>query len=161
MSIFGTSYPKISGSLGEVFLPHSNMNTNYIAPEVIEHRSIITGHISYLKKYSRSKFSLTYMLCDETGSFGPNDKYNELYSYKDKLFKFYPHSDADSIKDYLGSEADFFITRFEPYYLSQDSTYDAINIEMISTKPTQAQPIYVETITGYGYGYGYLYGTQL
>jgi len=156
MSIFGVSYSQISGSLGIIPLEHAQLDPSYINSEVEEHKSVLTGHISYVKKRIRSKFKITVFLCNYIGT-DVYDKYNEIYAYKDIPFYFYPHIDGNPVYDLYNDPAEFYMTNFEPFYLTQDEYYDALIIEIESTVYNSLLPIAIAPPVG---GYGILYGSS-
>lgn len=159
MSIFGTSYPKISGSLGVVALEHSKIDYSFFGADVIEHTSVITGHKSYPYARNKSVFQIDVLLCNYSGSNESSSlaKFNDIYKYKDKYFNFWPHADFVSASvDVYGVPIEYYMTEFIPYYLSNDVRYDGI---LITIEPRKNSVLVVSTLGGYGVtNYGYSYG---
>jgi len=158
MSLYGTSYPVISGSLGNVSLEHCTLIPNFFVADVIEQTSVLTGHKMYPYSRNRSEFELNVLLCNYSGSSESSSlaKYNDIYQYKDKYFYFLPHSDFTASIDGVGGGVEYFMTEFIPYYLNNDVRYDAISITL---SPRKNSILFVRTDDGYGTSFGLYYGS--
>ena len=155
MSIFGSSYPVISGSLGVVGIEHCKLDYRFFNPDVIEHVSVLTGHKSYPYSRNKSEFQLDVLLCNYTGSNESSSlaKFNDLYRYKDTYFNFYPHANWSASVNVTNEPIEFYFTNFTSYYLSNDERYDGILITITSRQNTVLHSKQV-----YGYGH-FNYGT--
>lgn len=49
MAIYGVSFSKFKSGITEVELNHSTINPKWRIPQVIEHKSILTGVINYIQ----------------------------------------------------------------------------------------------------------------
>ena len=157
MSLYGTGYPIISGSLGNVSLEHCTITPNFFVADVIEHTSVLSGHKSYPYSRNRSEFQLDVMLCNYSGSTSSSlAKFNDIYQYKDKYFYFIPHSDFTASIDGYGGGIEYFMAEFVPYYLNDDVRYDVISITL---SPRKNSILYVRTDGGYGTSFGLYYGS--
>lgn len=140
--IFGTTYPVISGSLGVVALEHSKINYKFFNADIIEHRSVLTGHLSYPYARNKSTFQIDILLCEYAdGESSSLAKFNDIYKYKDSYFNFYPHADGSASLDVYQEPIEYFITEFVPYYLSNDVRYDGVLITIEPRKNSVLFPI--------------------
>ena len=155
MSIFGTSYPVISGSLGNVSLEQSKVDYNFFGSDVIEQKSVLTGHKSYPYSRNRSTFTVDVLLCNYSGASSSLSKFNDIYKYRDSYFYFQPHSDFTESVDGVGGGIEYYMTEIIPYYLNNDITYDGVIIKMMPRKNSILKA-YVPA--GYGTAFGLDYG---
>jgi len=152
MSIFGTSYPMISGSAGQVLLEHSKVNYNFITPDVIEHVSVLTGWRCYPYSKHQSNFQIDLLLCNYSSSESSSlTKFNQVYSYKNQYFYFYPHSDWSASSDIYGDPIEYYMTQFSPYYLNNQNTYDGV---IINISPRKNSVLTTVEQNGYGTAFG-------
>lgn len=157
MAIFGHHIPAISGSLtnGTIYLEHSEIAPDFFNSEVIVYESVLTGHREIVKKHNRTSYVVNIYLTQYTAS---ETVFNQLYSLRGQLVKFWPHYDGSASLDESGSYNDYCITEFKPYYISQDKFYDAL---LLKFEPTKYSSQSLANNYGYGfrsgddYGYGF------
>lgn len=152
MGMFGTQYSKFVSGSNTVLFEHSNIIPSYFVGDYVKHESVLTGFINYVNLKDVSKFEIDINLFKYEN---PDYKFNEIMEYRNKLVNFYPHYDGEPIKNIYNEPVDFKITEIIPYYLTQDSYYDAVKLIFKSS-----EYVYYGNIisNGYGYNYGIQYG---
>ena len=157
MSVFGTGYPLLSGSLGIVQLEHSILNYDFFGVDVVEHTSVITGHKTYPYNRNKSTFEVDVLLCNYTGSGESSSlaKFNDILKYKDRYFNFYPHNDWSASVDVYNAPIEMYMTEFVPYYLNDDNRYDGV---VLKIEPRKNSVLKIKQPTGYGTSYGLDWG---
>jgi hypothetical protein len=154
MDILGVNTAKFKSGATTVQLERSEIDPTFIDPDVIEHKSILNGHVEFkARKYA--EFILIHHLCNYVD---PAIKYNEVASYLFTAVEFYPHSEGAPIKNKFGGTVPFFIVQVKPFYLEDDDNYDALIIKFKSTSPITYNQIVAQ---GYGYNYAKNYGIGL
>jgi len=153
MSIFGTSYPMISGSSGQVLLEYSKVNYDFITSDVIEHVSVLTGWKCHPYARHKSNFQIDLLLCNYANSETSSslEKFNNVYAFKNQYFYFYPHSDWSASSDVYGDPIEYYITEFAPYYLNNDNSYDGV---IITIAPRKNSVLTTLVQNGYGTAFG-------
>lgn len=151
MAIFGTTNCRLSGSF-QVDLQYSDIDPTYFMPEEIVHRSVLTGHKTYSNKNDNCEFVINCNLFKYDVS--ASIVLSKLLNIKSEEFYFYPHTDEDPIYDVYGQPIKFHLKEIEPYYVTQDTRYDAVRLVITSTDYHK----FITFVGGYGENYGSIYG---
>jgi hypothetical protein len=150
MSIFGTSYCKLSGSI-ELELQYSTLTSNYIDNAEIDFISVLSGKKTFTNnRMHYSSFDIDINLFKYGSS--KADVFRSLSKLKNEEFYFYSHIDDTPIHDIYDENILFHMVEMKPYYLTQQAEYDAVRLRIISTTYT-----YLDTgvyTGGYGTNYG-------
>lgn len=128
--VFGELHSKMKVGSTEVDLEFSIIRPTYQIPDLIAHRSILTGKRSYRKRANdKARFQV---VCNIYKNGDPAAVLADILQYNHETCWFMPHSDSvyDWLKDGGGTEADFYITSMIPYYVNATSpdTRDKLQI---------------------------------
>ena len=116
MAIYGTSFSKFKSGITEVDLNHSTIRPNWRIPQVIEHKSILTGAIHYIQ-VAGDKASFD-VICNIWKNAVPKTTMQTLLGYNHTAVKFMPHEDDGNYLTTDGTtEADFYISIMRPFYV--------------------------------------------
>lgn len=126
MSLLGTTYPKFhaTGS-ADVNLLHSVMQTNYQESDILDHKSILNGTITYVVLGDYSSFDVLVHLFDYDD---PKAKFQEIYPYNHTDVYFYPHADGNAMKDAAGADILFHIREMKFEYLADINNLDILRL---------------------------------
>lgn len=140
MALFGTSFPKMVSVSGNVTanFEHSLIETEWVEPNIIEHKSVVTGARNYLTSESDgfgdySNFTVTLYLSKYDS---PAIKFNEIYAFNHTDVYFYPHSDGNPVRDSSNNNVVFHITDMKLNYLDTPDFKDVLVVTFKSKKYT-------------------------
>lgn len=114
MAIYGESYSKFKSGVTEVDLRYSIIKPVWKIPQVIEHRSILTGKINYIQvAQDKAMFDV---VCNIWKNTVPKTTMQTLLAYNHTIVKFMPHEDEGNYLTTDGAtEADFYISIMRPF----------------------------------------------
>lgn len=135
MSIFGHLAPKfISDNNDVVYMDYVNMESNWIIPDEIEHKSVITGAKSFITLGDYANFTVSINLFKYGSLTSMKSKFLELYSYNHKDVVFYPYRDGNPIMDKDGNTVLFHITSMKLDFISNINSLDLLTMTFESKK---------------------------
>ena len=135
--IFGSEEPKFVTQSGvTVLLGHSNIEPNWMTPNLIEHQSVLNGHREWIEvSGEHAEFSVTINLHKYPSA---ENKFREIYTHRNSEVYFHPHKDKAAIRDADDNRVLFKIVEVTPFYLYYDEAYvnyDALIIKFRSKDP--------------------------
>ena len=135
--IFGSEEPKFITQTGvTVLLEHSNIEPNWMTPNLIEHPSVLNGHREWVEvSGEHAEFIVTVNLHKYASA---ENKFREIYLHRKEEVYFHPHKDKAAIRDADGNKVLFKIVEVTPFYLYYDEAYvnyDALMIKFRSKDP--------------------------
>ena len=126
MAIFGTGSAQFQEGTGSlVVLTGSMLIPNYIIPDLIEHKSIVTGHKDFISLGDYSEFQVGVNLYKATN---PTSTFSTLYSYLHKNVYFWPHIDGKAISGSDGTPVEFNISDMQLSYIENKDYADYLLI---------------------------------
>lgn len=135
MSIFGNLEPKfIYEDTEVVLLDHTIMESDWIIPDEIEHKSVITGNKSFITLGDYANFTVTVNLFKYGNTSTMKSKFLEIYTYNHKDVVFYPFREGNPIMDKNGNTVQFHITSMKLDFLSNINTLDILTVKFESLK---------------------------
>jgi len=123
MSIFGTTYPRLSYLEDDdpehvsIALTYGIIESSEPMTDYLEQESQIDGEREMVLRGTHWRVVIKYHLFKHTTSPSPTDKYNELCSYKGKRMYIYLHNDGPPFYHTGYTKAGFCLKEVNPYYL--------------------------------------------
>ena len=125
MALLGTTNPKFIVGATTVQLYNAVLSTSFQEPDIITHKSVLTGFKSYVVKGDYSSFDVLVYLYKYSV---PKTKFQEIYAYNHQNCYFYPHADGNAIKDSGGTDVYFHISQMRLEYLDNLNENDILRI---------------------------------
>ena len=117
--VFGEQNSRMKFESTTIELNYSILRPTWTVPNLIQHRSILTGRRTIRQISSdRARFQVVMNIYRQ-GS--PHDKMDEVLGYNHSTVKFAPHKDEPYMIDEFGDEADFYIISMIPYYVRNEA----------------------------------------
>ena len=134
MSIWGTGSAQFQFPGDSVVtLEHSTMQGDYILPDIIEHKSIITGKKHFINNGDYSEFTVNVYLYKYADA---SAKFSEIYDYLHTNVYFWPHNDGKAISGSDSSPTEFFISDMSLSYLEDANYNDLLTIKFVASDYT-------------------------
>lgn len=128
-----THFNVIAGSVGSytsggyagegIGLNNCLIEYDFVQPDQINQKSIITGKRTNIHKGDYGEFKVTELLW-KNGS--ASTKLSDLYAYYHTDVYFIPHRDGDCLKDSSGNLITCYMSGFKPFYYKNLINYDAV-----------------------------------
>lgn len=151
--IFGVQQPQIKVGGNTIVLDYADLQPDFMTPLIVEYVSPLNGDRNFIYVGDHAQFRVQIKLFETSD---PDGLLSQLKGLEKQLAVFYPHKEAQPIKDKFGNDALFFIGSVKPFYLENENHFDMIELTFSSVGFIDYTGTY--NILGFGYQFGYNFG---